>query len=76
MTTSNYRVVRRVVNAHPLYTIIEVFYYDDGAVHAIERHGHPPWGRSREGCAETLAKMQQALNRPVLDEDETYKERE
>lgn len=51
----------------PHYEVREVYYDDDGAVAGWTEQPMAPFGENLDELRDDLAKMQEALNRPVLD---------
>lgn len=72
MTTWNYRITRRVLDAGDVlreveYAIREVYYSDEGAVEGWTEDAIPPVGDTPLGVMEALARMDGAWRLGVLD---------
>ena len=72
--TWNYRVLKIARDGNtPEYGIVEAHYDDDNVLIAYTSSFIEPWGETTEELENVLNKMKEALNKPVIDEDEFLK---
>lgn len=71
----NYRVIRKPYDYKDLvfeeYNVHEVFYDDNGNIESWTTEPISPYGDTLEELKNTLEKMLEALEKPILQEDET-----
>jgi hypothetical protein len=64
----NYRVLRQEYNGEPYYTIHEVYYRKNGSIRMWSEDAMDPGGSTPEELASDLSMMQEAFNKPILEE--------
>ena len=63
----NYRVIKDIIDNGTVYTIREVYYYEDGEPHSTTLEPCYPMGESIEELTQDAESMMKALGKPILD---------